>query len=715
MSKKFYHRFLSVFLAFLAMGVIAVESSMAQETPTETPTETPVETPTATPVPPPTNTPVPPPTNTPVPPDPTETPVEVPSLSLSGVGGPVGSDIVVEIEIANADGFNAFGFDLLQSNPILSIVELIVEGTLTEGFYTVGVSELDEPAGAVRFVAVGGPASVSGSGVLARLRYQAVADGDATLSFANLLDDLEGAEIAPLSISVSETPVDPTPTPEPIPPTPTETPVEPTPTETPVEPTPTDPPVVDPTPTETPVDPTPTESPTEPTPVPPTPTPRPDVTATPIFVEPTPTPTALMINPVLGLVTYDSFGRTWLGGVANHAFDVGISDQFGALVNERVFDGQPDPAALSPVLFMHIFEDYPQGRFVPIARDFEFSGQIGDERLGAEGGYFLLAGTLGIYPPVNPRLGATGGPARGGIDLNGDGMYDRNFGYYQSDIIPVYLIPGDENEPDAFWGPLVELEPAGNDGFYVLVDNGVIVAEGAANQDIEARSRELDLGEAYAVSFTIYRGSQISLANTTYSQDLIGTGAYVLDTMGRIHVVGDAPALQVGDAPVSPGRDSHFGFRDIELMPNPAGTEFIGLAVLNGDGKVTFVPFEGVTVTEELTEFVNASTPFNNFPFGFGDDFARDIEIEISDTPLYGLNPDGSTYATEGRRVGMFMIDAFGGTFTGGMSTRYAPAPVPTGQYVINGMNMVPFPVNNVYTFPDELVVDIEIARPPQR
>lgn len=717
MSKMPITQMVCVLLIVLAGTLLPTSTVLAQETPSETPTATPVtETPTNTPVPPtntpvpptntpvetpaePTNTPVPP-TNTPVPPTPTESPVAEPSLTLSVDDVAVDEEFLLTIEVADAAAVDAFAFDILQSNPLLTFVEVETAGTLTEDFLTVTGSELDDPAGTVRVAAVGGDASVDEDGNLLQVRYLASAAGDTTFSLTNLEDDLAGATTASVDITVTQETPPATPTPEPPTPTPTETTGE-TPTATPVPPTN----------TPVPATPTPTET------VEATPTPAPG-TRTPIIVEPTPTPTALQVDPVIGLLTYDELGGSWLGGVANLVFDIGLSDNAGTLFNTRVRDGFPDPAALGPVLFLDIFDDNPfdgvGGDFVPVARDVEFTGEIADAEEGVEGSYFLIGGTLGIYPAVNPRLGATGNPQNGGIDLNGDGVYDQDFGFYESDIVPVFLEPGEGDQPDTFSAPLVDIEPAGNNGFYVLTNEGVVVAEGDALESIETESRELDLGDATAVALKVWRSNAITYDNTQNSEELVGTGAYVLDSNGVIYTLGDAPALSTGDAPVVPQSDNPFAFHDLELMPNEAGDAYIGVGVLNGDGVVTLVPFDGQEVTDEITEFLNNTLPFNGLPFGFGQDFARDFEIQITDSPTYGLNADGETVASEGIRVGSFLVDAFGGTFTGGESTRFAPLPVEDGRYNIDGTASEPFPINSVYTFPDDLIIDIEVVLPAQ-
>lgn len=679
----------------------------AQETPIETPTATPVaETPTSTPTTAPTNTPVPPtptaepetptatpvsetPTSTPVPPTltPTPTPTEsaalAPSLSLTASDATVGSEVLVAIEISDAVDVDAFAFDIAQSSNLLSFVELQNAGTLTADFLSINASTVGN---VVRVGGIGGPSSAEGTGTLVNLLYTADSAGTTELTITNLLDDLVNATVASISITVTETAVA---TPTAVPPTPTPTETDPAPTATP-------------TPTETGV--APTATPTIPAGVTPT--------NTPIIINPTPVP-ADLVSTELGITHYSSLGFTFNGGAANLIFDIGLSDVNGTLFSTRSRDGLADPAALSPVLFLDIFDSNPfdgiGGDFVPVGRDVEFTGAA-SETGRYESAYFLIGGTLGIFPPVNPRLGATGNPQGGGVDFNGDGTYDRNFGFYESDIVPVIFFP----ESDSYSAPLVDIEPAGNDGFYVLTTEGVVLAEGDALESLETESRGISLGDATAVGLKIYRGSAVDESNSQHSADLIGTGAYVLASNGRIYTLGDAPALSAGDAPVVPQGAEPFSFQDIELIPNAAGTGFIGVGILNGDGIITFVPFASTTVTPEITAYVNGLAPFNNIPTGgFPFDIARDFEVEINDSPVFGLDANGNSTSTSERRVGIFMTDGYGGTFVGGDSTRFVAVPAEDGTRDVNGQNSVVFPANDVYLFPDDVIVDIEISGLP--
>jgi hypothetical protein len=135
-----------------------------------------------------------------------------------------GQSVDVVIRVENAHNIDAFAFDIEQSNRILSFDSIPKTRTLTEGFLFVNGVTLPEPIGAVRIAAVGGPASVTGDGILLTLRYHASEVGLTTLTITNLVDDVEGAKVTAGVVTVRITPV-PTETP-------TETPIE-TPTETP--------------------------------------------------------------------------------------------------------------------------------------------------------------------------------------------------------------------------------------------------------------------------------------------------------------------------------------------------------------------------------------------------------------------------------------------------------------------------------------------------
>ncbi|MFB3785242.1 MAG: hypothetical protein ACE15F_02615 [bacterium] len=655
---------------------VATPTETAVATPTETPTATSVPTPTesatATPVPTPTEsataTPVATPTET-AEATPTETPVAPVELSITAPASAlVGDTVTVSIVVANAVNADAFGFDLLQSVPALNYVSVAKEGTLTNDFLFVLGQALAAPAGAVRIGAVGGPASVTGSGTLLTIQFTAATEGVTTLSFANVVDDLAGAVLSTASIEVRAAA------------TPTETATAvPTPTETP---------------TATPV-PTATESPT----------------ATPV---PTPTPTKeiIAVNPNLGIVSVDELEGTYPRGAAVHNFDIGISNAEGHLVELGVFDGIVDPDALGPFLFV-------DGVPIPVGRDVEFTGQVADGGNGSEGAYFLIGGSIGSYPPVSPRLGAVGGPLHGGIDMDNDGN-TINFGTFRSDIVPILFLPTANSPQGEFLAPLIDIEPAGNNGYYVLAENGRIFAEGDALESLDTATPATLSPNSEAIAFKIWRGYDITPANSQYSTDLIGTGAYILDSRGMISVVGNAPALNTADMPVIPADPGTGFFQDLEFIPNAEGTRWIGLGVLMGDGLISIVPFSGSNAAD-FADYMATLTPFGALPAGFPINIARDFAVEISDNPVYKLDDAGNTVATTGRRVGILMMDGFGGMHTGGDSTRFAPAYLPYGVvvpgpvYVINGQNAIPFPVNPPYTFNVDISKAFEMSLPVKR
>ncbi len=462
-------------------------------------------------------------------------------------------------------------------------------------------------------------------------------------------------------------------------------------------PTPT--PTVTPTPTPSPIDETPTATPS------PSRTPRPTriptATRTPTV---TPSPTAVELNPALGLVSLDEVGGSYPRGAAVHNFDIGISDQRGNLLVTGVFDGLPDPASLGPLLFIN-------GVFYPIAQDMEFSGEIDPEGNGSEGIYFLLGGNIGGYPPVVGRLGAVGGPNRGGIDINNNTSDNLDFGTFSGDLIPVAPIANENSSVLSYDIPLVDLEPAGNQGFYALDRSGRIYAEGTARETLDRRSLSLQLhSPVEAVDLEIFRGRRISLTNSRYSENLIGTGAYILDNQGAIHIIGNASALQASSLPPVTV-DGVYSYREMEFIPNAEGTEFIGLGVLDGEGMISFVPFEDVSLTPELEEYIQFLNPFGRLPRGFTFDISRGFEVEISDEPIYGKNERGETITSRNRRVGIFMFDGFGGIHTGGRSTRFAPifGAIGDDTRIINGYPAVPFMVSIPY-FGADITRDLEIA-----
>ncbi len=434
-----------------------------------------------------------------------------------------------------------------------------------------------------------------------------------------------------------------------------------------------------------------------------TPTPTPQMTATPMLPSP-PSPTAIEVNPVLGLVSLGEIGGLYPRSAAVHNFDIGISGEDGTVEIPGVYDGYYDPEALGPLLIIN-------GELYPIAQDIEFSGEVDPQGNGSEGFYILIGGNIGSFPPVITRLGATGGENGGGIDTDNNPLNNIDFGTYQGDFVRVERYAHGAQGEIIFQAPLVDLEPAGNHGFYVLDRNGRIYAEGTALETLDRLSPPASfVSQAEAVSFVIYRGESISVTNSIYSEHLIGFGAYILDNLGMIHIVGNVPPINTEDIPLFQGGNP-FSYHDLELIPNPEGTEWMGLGVLSGDGLIRFVPFQGIELTPELKRYIDSLNPFGGLPNGFSFDIARDFDVEISDIPLFGLNEQGETVATTGRRVGIFMFDGYGGIHTGGRSSRYAAAFGVMGNDIrsIEGFLAIPYPVIIPYTNVDS-TRDVELA-----
>ena len=339
----------------------------------------------------------------------------------------------------------------------------------------------------------------------------------------------------------------------------------------------------------------------------------------------------------------------------------------------------------------------------------EFTGEtlpVADGGNGSEGIFFLLGGNISTLPPVNPRLGATGGSNSGGIDMDNDPSNNFNFPDYTGDIVPVLYFP--EDGGGRYGSPLIDIEPASNGGFYVLDVDGRIYAEGAA---LEALDTTVTLTEgAKAVGLKVYRGAELDVSNSQYSADFIGTGAYVLDSKGGIQVVGTAPAIVREDIPIVPQGGAAGIFVDIEFMPNPAGDGFMGLAILTADGMISFAPFEGVEVPLGSDEFIRRISPFGDQITGFPINIARDIELTLNDSPLYGLDEEGNTTVSDARNIGFYMFDGYGGVHTGGDATRYAPA-YGVGDRIIDGFPALPFPVTIPY-FGVDVTKDVEISWP---
>ena len=541
------------------------------------------------------------------------------------------------------EGTDAIQFELVYDAKLVTTAGAIGRtGTLTEAWYAVQ-GAVTTP-GRLKIVAIAGLANaISGDGVLMNVEFVVAPDapeGTTQIAPENIVDDLAGWR--PVSGTVTILPAAVTPTE-----TPTATPVvPPTPTETP-----TATPVVPPTPTETP-----TATPVV-TPVVPTPT-----------IPPTATPTAIQVNPGLGIVALTRTGPLLPAGAAVFNFDIGVTDVKGNLIQKRdlrgnlILDYMPDPAAMGPVLGFQY------------ARDFEFSGQIAPSFNGSQGGYFLLAGNFGSLPPVVPLLGATGGPLGGGIDTDNNPANNKRFGSAQGDPI---LMP-----------VLVDVEPEGNDGFYVLTWDGKIYAEGSANPALESLQSVLPAppvvpgvySPGVARDLEIFRGTGVSNYTVDSVDDRIasGTGAYVLNNLGVITKVGNAPDLDTSNLALSPDPAVEI-YRDIEFVPNKAGTEYIGLGVMDGLGIVAFVPFKGATVGDFNIDDI---VPFNRVQNYLGlrglmFDIARDFEVEISSAGIIGMarGPDGEASAviSSGLRIGTFVQDGYGALHTGGQSTRFIP------------------------------------------
>ncbi|MBN2328400.1 MAG: hypothetical protein JXR73_14740 [Candidatus Omnitrophica bacterium] len=431
---------------------------------------------------------------------------------------------------------------------------------------------------------------------------------------------------------------------------------------------------------------------------PPTASPTPSPTSSP----PRPTPTAVLVNPDLGLVVLDEIGGVYPRGKAVDNFDIGVSRIGGEIIEDSTLDGIVDAAALSPLLIL-------DSGFYPIAKDMEFTGEIGSARNGSEGVYFLLGGNVDNLPPVMGRLGAVGGVNQGGIDADNDPSNNYSFNRFSGDWISIQKHAVDGKT--IFNAPLVDIEPAGNNGFYVLNRSGRIYAEGDALESLDENSPPSGWNpESTAVDLEIYRGRQVDLGNSLHSADLIGRGAYILDRLGVIARIGDAPLVNTQNLPVI-SADSSIFYSDMEWLPDPSGGELIGLSVLRGDGILFFAPFLDVELTDEIQSYIQSLNPFGLQSYGFGFDIARDFEIEISDSPLYGVDEQGETITVTGRRIGLFIMDGFGGIHAGGQSTRYIPmyGVSGVGLRVIQGIPAAPMPVNIPY-FGVDVVKDLEIT-----
>jgi hypothetical protein len=446
-----------------------------------------------------------------------------------------------------------------------------------------------------------------------------------------------------------------------------------------------------------------TETPTRSTNTPlPTNTPTPTVR----IIPPSPTPTAREVNPLLGLVSMDEIATVNPSGMAVYNFDAGSTTLLGQFIPGR-YDGIPDQNAKPGILFIN-------NTIYPYARDMEFSGEIALDGNGSEGIYYLNGGMIPdvFIPPVTVKLGATGGPNRGGIDTDNNNINNTNFGTFSSDFIPNISANSLPITLEEFY-PLVDLEPAGNGGFYVLARNGKIYAEGSANEEIDLLTPPPSfLSGSMAADMVIYRGTEIVLGNSIYSTNLRGSGAYILDQQGVVYPVGNVPKLNTSNIPVIPNVRS-FAYQDIELIPDPNGQEWIGLGILNGNGVIQFIPFENTALTTVLEQYIRSLNPFGSLQQVFGFNIARGFEVEISDDPIYGLDRLGRTTATRGRRIGIFMFDGFGSVHTGGRSTRFTIDPTSSDgdTRIINGIRSkvitIPFPFTGI-----DSIRDMELPPP---
>jgi len=211
--------------------------------------EAPTDTPTPIPYPgPPTETPTSTPTATVMPPTETTVLISPPSQDLL-IGQSTTVDIKIEqvTDLFGAEvhlSFDPAKLEVQDADPAVAGVQIEV-GTFpdpAEGRGFVAQNLADNIAGRIDYaVTLLSPAQpVSGSGVLARVTFQAIGEGTSPVAFINaLLSDQAGAQIpaATADGTITVMVVAPTPTPTGTPPTPTVTPtpvtVTPSPTPTP--------------------------------------------------------------------------------------------------------------------------------------------------------------------------------------------------------------------------------------------------------------------------------------------------------------------------------------------------------------------------------------------------------------------------------------------------------------------------------------------------
>ena len=225
-----------------------------------------------TPTPSPTATPVP--TSTPIPTaNPTPTPIPTATVSVNPATSSIQLGNTVSVNVNVANGINTGGYQFILSyNP--SVLRINAASDVTNGAYlansgkTVAVCptcpQIDNVAGTVYMMAYltdGLNSGANGNGTLATITFTTIGTGTSSLNLSNVqvvMADLD-ANTQPTTINNSSVQVTSTPTPTPVPtPSPTPTPV-PTPSPSP-SPSPTPSPTLVPSPSPSP-SPTPTPIP----------------------------------------------------------------------------------------------------------------------------------------------------------------------------------------------------------------------------------------------------------------------------------------------------------------------------------------------------------------------------------------------------------------------------------------------------------------------
>ncbi len=553
----------------------------AEETPTEVPepTDTPVPEETPTEVPEPTATPESP-TATPEPteiPEPTDTPEpENPMMSISEAEVNVGEDVTVSVEVENFVDVDAFGFDIVQSNEILAFSSVDREGTLLEDFFLVNASELSD--GTVRIAAAGGASSITGGGLLLNVNYTAQVSGETELSFENLVDDIEGAEITVGSVTVTEE--TPTATPEP-----TETPVDtptPEPTDTPV-PEPTETPVATETPTETPVE-------------TPEPTPSPTATSTP-----SPTPNVFE-NPNQGILLVDGFGGMHEVGDIAGFYDLDGNGELDDPTTTRLFQ-------------------YFAGR--DIYRDYELFIEEGEVRavIAATGNGFIFSAQFdrsGEQVVVEPDFIAGLGIRFQSNNVLRDVEFTQNGTGYIALLSDgsLYRVEGKEGQPqrisqaftNARNNPAVDFEilEEGENGLsaYILTANGRIKTVGEAPalsspvsnapifRDMELYEGVAVLADGFGQFFIAAQEGQEEIPPIPLPEELVfgvdvlrdfeiqvdmlhedyeGVGLVATTTLGTLHTAGAADYFLTEEGLARRP--------DVDIVTREDGTKYIDLSI----------------------------------------------------------------------------------------------------------------------------------------